>query len=100
MPEENTPKRYRTVIKKTLLIDQHEVVVDTLPNVKLIAPITGIIDGQNGSELFSIPGVYGDCAYSAGYVKETGEIKLYSSTTSLSEKEIMLIVYYEKLEET
>lgn len=100
MPEENTPTRYRKIISKTLLIDQNELVVDTLPNVKLIAPITGIIDGQNGSELFSIPGVYGDCSYGVGYVKETGEIKLYANATSLSEKEVMLIIYYEKLNES
>lgn len=96
---ETETTRYRKVINKSILIDTNEVTIDTIPNIRLIAPITGFIDGQNGSELFSVPGIYGDCYYGIGYVKETGEIKLYASNTSISEKEISLIVYYEKEEQ-
>lgn len=96
MEPKTEPTRYRKVINKTILIDTTEVVIDTLPNIILTAPITGLIDGQNGSELCSIPGVCGECQYGLAYVKETGEIKLYANKTSISEKKIMLVVYYEE----
>lgn len=89
--------RYRKVITKNVMINYTEIVVDTLPNVEIVAPITGILDGQNGSELFSIPGTYGDFQYGLSYVKETGEIKLYSTHTSISEKQLTLYVYYREL---
>lgn len=97
---ETEPTRYRKVIKKSILIDANVITVDTLANVTLIAPITGYIEGQNGSELFSIPGTYDDFSYSVSYVKDTGEIKLYANHTSISEKELMLVIYYEKNEES
>lgn len=100
MSEATTLTRYRKVIKKSILIDSTELVIDTLPSIELTAPITGFIDGQNGSELYSIPGVYPDCQYGISYVKETGEIKLYASATSISEKNITLVVYFTKNEES
>lgn len=91
------PTRYRKVINKRVMIDSTEIVVDILPNIELTAPITGLLEGQNGSELFSIPGTYGDFEYGLSYVKETGEIKLYASHTSISEKDLTLYVYYRDL---
>lgn len=99
MEQTSTPKRYRKVLNKKILIDQQELVIDTLPNISLTAPITGVIDCQNGSELCSIPGMFGDCYYGLSYVKETGEIKLYSTKTSIGEKVLMLVIYYELLNE-
>lgn len=100
MSETTTLTRYRKIINKTVLIDSTELVIDALPNIELVAPITGFIDGQNGSELYSIPGIYPDCQYGISYVKETGEIKLYASATSISEKNITLVVYFTKNEES
>lgn len=91
------PTRYRKVIRKRVMINSTEVVVAALPNIELVAPITGVLEDQNGSELFSIPGTYGDFEYGLSYVKETGEIKLYANHTSISEKELVLYVYYREL---
>lgn len=91
-----TDKRpiYRKLIQGTVEITDNEVTVATIPNAELVAPITGYIDGQNGSALYTIPGSYPDFHYGVTFMKDTGEIILYASSTSISEKIILLYVDY------
>lgn len=91
-----TDKRpiYRRLIQTTVSINSNEVTITTIPNAELVAPITGYIDGQNGSALYTIPGSYTDFHYGISFIKDTGEIVLYASTTSISEKTIGLYVDY------
>lgn len=91
-----TDKRpiYRRLIQSTVSINSNEVTITTIPDAELVAPITGFIDGQNGSALYTIPGSYTDFHYGISFIKDTGEIVLYASTTSISEKLIVLYVDY------
>lgn len=85
---------YRKLFQGTVSINESEVSVLTIPNAELIAPITGCIDGQNGSALYTIPGSYSDFHYGVAFMKETGEVVLYASSTSISEKIILLYIDY------
>lgn len=91
-----TDKRpiYRKLIQATVEITDREVTVATIENAELVAPISGYIDGQNGSALYSIPGSYPDFHYGITFMKDTGDIILYASSTSISEKLIVLYVDY------
>lgn len=85
---------YRKLFQGTVSIDDNEVSIVTISNAELVAPITGYIDGQNGSALYTIPGSYPDFHYGITFMKETGEIVLYASSTSISEKIILLYIDY------
>lgn len=85
---------FEHIIQTAVSITEPETIVASMPNIELVAPITGIVDGQNGSEWYSIPGSYSDFQYGLSYVKETGDIKLYASSTSISEKTLRLFVRY------
>lgn len=85
---------FEHIIQTTVSITESETIVASMPNIELVAPITGIVDGQNGSEWYGIPGSYSDFQYGLSYVKETGDIKLYASSTSISEKTLRLFVRY------
>lgn len=85
---------FEHIIQTTVSITGSETIVASMPNIELVAPITGIVDGQNGSEWYSISGSYSDFQYGLSYVKETGDIKLYASSTSISEKTLRLFIRY------
>lgn len=91
-----TDKRpiYRRIISKSIAFDTNIVSVVTIANAELVAPIQGIIDGQNGSEFYTIPGYYPDFTYGVSFVKETGEVKIYGSNTSISDKQLILYIDY------
>lgn len=85
---------FEHIIQTTVSITESETIVASMPNIELVAPITGIVDGQNGSEWYGIPGSYSDFQYGLSYVKDTGDIKLYASSTSISEKTLRLFIRY------
>lgn len=85
---------YRRIVRATVTFDSTTVTVTTIANAEPVAPVQGIIDGQNGSEFYTIPGYYPDLTFGVGFVKETGEVKIYGSNTSISDKSVMLYVDY------